>query len=122
MKPFVRHALLKQRARLHELDALLSAPDVVEDIARFRSLSREHAEASEVVAVFDRFLAREADEQAARDLLRDPERAAMAQEEIAACAADLAALDGQLQTLLLPRDPDDARPAFLEIRAGAGGD
>ncbi|NCT96747.1 MAG: peptide chain release factor 1 [Comamonadaceae bacterium] len=122
MKPFVRHALLKQRARLHELDALLSAPDVVEDIARFRSLSREHAEASEVVAVFDRFLAREADEQAARDLLRDPEMAAMAQEEIAACAADLSALDGQLQTLLLPRDPDDARPAFLEIRAGAGGD
>ncbi len=122
MKPFVRHALLKQRARLHELDALLSAPDVVDDIARFRALSREHAEASEVVAVFDRFLAREADEQAAREMLRDPEMAAMAQEEITACETDLAALDGQLQTLLLPRDPDDARPAFLEIRAGTGGD
>jgi peptide chain release factor 1 len=122
MKPFVRHALLKQRARLHELDALLSAPDVVDDIARFRALSREHAEASEVVSVFDRFLAREADEQAAREMLRDPEMAAMAQEEIAACETDLAALDGQLQTLLLPRDPDDARPAFLEIRAGTGGD
>jgi len=122
MKPFVRHALLKQRARLHELDALLSAPDVVDDIARFRTLSREHAEASEVVSVFDRFLAREADEQAAREMLRDPEMAAMAQEEITACEADLSELDGQLQTLLLPRDPDDARPAFLEIRAGTGGD
>jgi len=122
MKPFVRHALLKQRARLHELDALLSAPDVVDDIARFRALSREHAEASEVVAVFDRFLAREADEQAAREMLRDPEMATMAQEEITACEVDLTELDGQLQTLLLPRDPDDARPAFLEIRAGTGGD
>lgn len=122
MKSFVRHALLKQRARLHELDARLSAPDVVDDIARFRALSREHAEASEVVAVFDRFMAREGDREAAQEMLRDPEMAAMAQEEIAACDADLAALDEQLQTLLLPRDPDDARPAFLEIRAGAGGD
>lgn len=122
MKPFVRESLHRQRTRLHELDALLSAPDVVEDMARFRALSKEHAEASEVVDVFERFLQREADLQEAQALLRDPEMAEMAREEIATGEADLAALDTALQTLLLPRDPDDARNAFLEIRAGAGGD
>jgi peptide chain release factor 1 len=122
MKPFVRDSLLRQRARLHELDALLSAPDVVDDMARFRALSKEHAEASQVVAVFDRFLQREADLQTAQELLRDPDMAEMAREEIAACEADIAALDTELQTLLLPRDPDDARNAFVEIRAGTGGD
>ena len=45
MKPFVRHTLQRQSARLHELDALLSAPDVVNDMERFRALSREHADA-----------------------------------------------------------------------------
>jgi len=122
MKPFVRESLLRQRERLHELDALLSAPDVVNDMARFRSLSKEHAEASQVVAVFDRFEHREADLRTAREWLRDPDMAEMAREEIGACEADIAALDTELQTLLLPRDPDDARNAFLEIRAGAGGD
>ncbi len=122
MKPFVRASLQRLRSRLHELDALLSAADVVEDMARFRALSKEHAEASEVVAVYERFLRREADLAAAQGLLRDPEMAEMAREEIATCESDLTALDSELQTLLLPRDPDDARNAFLEIRAGTGGD
>ncbi len=122
MKPFVRDTLLRQRARLHELDALLAAPDVVDDMARFRQLSREHADLGELVAVFDRHQQREADRAAAEELLADPDMAGMAREEMAACDADLQALDGQLQQLLLPRDPDDERPAFVEIRAGTGGD
>ncbi|OSZ62916.1 peptide chain release factor 1 [Hydrogenophaga sp. IBVHS2] len=122
MKPFVRDTLLRQRARLHELDALLAAPDVVDDMARFRQLSREHADLGELVAVFDRHQQREADRAAAEELLADPDMAGMAREEMTACDADLQALDGQLQQLLLPRDPDDERPAFVEIRAGTGGD
>ena len=122
MKPFVRDTLLRQRARLHELDALLSAPDVVNDMARFRQLSREHADVGALVAVFDRHQQREADRRAAEELLNDADMADMAREELAACDADLQALDAELQQLLLPRDPDDERPAFLEIRAGTGGD
>jgi peptide chain release factor 1 len=122
MKAFVRDTLLRQRARLHELDALLAAPDVVDDLQRFRALSREHAEAGMVVDVFNRYLQREADLGAAQDLLHDPEMAGMAQEEIDACTADLATLDAELQQLLLPKDPDDERNAFVEIRAGTGGD
>ena len=122
MKPFVRDTLLRQRARLHELDALLSAPDVVDNMERFKTLSREHADASTVVEVFNRYLQREADLTAANEMLTDPEMSDMAREEIAAAQTDMATLDTDLQQLLLPKDPDDERNAFVEIRAGTGGD
>ena len=122
MKPYVRNTLLRQQARLHELDALLSAPDVVSDMERFRTLSREHADASVIVEVFNRHEHREADLAAAREMLADPDMAELAQEEMDAAQADLARLDEELRQLLLPRDPDDERPAFVEIRAGTGGD
>ncbi|WP_300658690.1 peptide chain release factor 1 [Hydrogenophaga sp.] len=122
MKPFVRDTLLRQRARLHELDALLSAPDVVDNMERFKTLSREHADASTVVEVFNRYLQREADLAAANDLLGDADMAEMAREEIDSAQTDLAQLDTDLQQLLLPKDPDDERNAFVEIRAGTGGD
>ncbi len=122
MKPFVRDTLLRQRARLHELDALLAAPDVVDNMDRFRALSREHADTGSRVEVFNRYLQREADLASAQLLLEDPELAAMAQEEIDQAQADLHTLDTELQLLLLPKDPDDERNAFVEIRAGTGGD
>ncbi|MCA9043298.1 MAG: peptide chain release factor 1 [Planctomycetaceae bacterium] len=122
MKPFVRDSLLRQKARLHELDALLSAPDVVNDLERFRSLSREHADASVIVEVFDRHQQREADLATAQELLAEPDLAEMAQDEVNTALADLQRLDEELQQLLLPKDPDDVRPAFVEIRAGTGGD
>ncbi|AOF83992.1 peptide chain release factor 1 [Hydrogenophaga sp. RAC07] len=122
MKPFVRDTLLRQRARLHELDALLSAPDVVDNLERFKTLSREHADASTVVEVFNRYLQREADLAAANEMLADADMADMAREEIDTAQADMDRLDTELQQLLLPRDPDDERNAFVEIRAGTGGD
>ncbi|MDP2249429.1 MAG: peptide chain release factor 1 [Hydrogenophaga sp.] len=122
MKPFVRDTLLRQRARLHELDALLSAPDVVDNMERFKTLSREHADASTVVEVFNRYLQREADLASATEMLGEAEMADMAREEIDAAQADMAQLDTDLQQLLLPKDPDDERNAFVEIRAGTGGD
>ena len=125
MKPFVRDTLLRQRARLHELDALLSAPDVVDNMERFKTLSREHADASTVVEVFNRYLQREADLTAANEMLADSDMADMAdmaREEIDTAQADMAQLDTDLQQLLLPKDPDDERNAFVEVRAGTGGD
>ena len=122
MKPFVKETLDRQQWRLEELDALLSAPDVVNDMARFRQLSREHAELSELGALYKQYQQRTLDLTEAQSLLKDPERADMAAEEITACEADLLRLDEALQALLLPRDPDDERNAYLEIRAGTGGD
>jgi peptide chain release factor 1 len=122
MKPFVHDTLMRQRVRLHELDALLSAPDVVDNMDRFRTLSREHADASLIVDVFNRYLQREADLASAEGMLQDPDMAEMAEEEIQSAKAELGQLDAELQQLLLPKDPDDERNAFMEIRAGTGGD
>ncbi|OGB10134.1 MAG: peptide chain release factor 1 [Burkholderiales bacterium RIFCSPHIGHO2_12_FULL_61_11] len=126
MKPFLRQTLDRQLLRLHELDALLSASDVVSDLARFRALTREHAETSVLAGQYSQFLRREADLLSAENMLieakDDPEMAAMAEEEIAAAKADIARLDKALQLMLIPKDPDDVRAAFIEIRAGTGGD
>jgi peptide chain release factor 1 len=75
-----------------------------------------------IVEVFNRYLQREADAASAQELLADPDMAEMAQEEIDGASADMEALDGELQQLLLPKDPDDERNAFVEVRAGTGGD
>jgi peptide chain release factor 1 len=124
MKAFVRDTLERQRLRLHELDALLSAPDAVADLNRFRQLTREHAETDAVVQPYLRYLQREADLREAQAMAQDAdaELAALAQDEITLAEADLAALNDDLQLALLPRDPDEDRSAFLEIRAGTGGD
>ena len=108
--------------RLAELDATLADPAVAADSQRWRTLSREQAEASGIVERFRRYQQRERDLQAAQVLLADADMAELAAEEITAASADMQRLHDELQTALLPRDPDDERNAFLEIRAGTGGD
>jgi len=126
MKPFLRQTLDRQILRLQELDALLSASDVVSDMGRFRSLTREHAEASLITVQYQRLTQRETDLAEAQALLTDAgsdaDMTTMAEDEITAAKADIGRLDEALQRMLIPKDPDDARPAFLELRAGAGGD
>jgi peptide chain release factor 1 len=122
MKESFRQQFERLALRLAELDATLADPRVAADMKRFRELTREHAEASSLVGRFRLFEQRERDLAAAHEMLDDPEMAVMAQEEITAARADLDRLLGELQTALMPRDPDDGRNAFLEIRAGTGGD
>ena len=122
MKPFLRQQLERYPVRLQELDFFLSQQDVVSDMDRFRALTREHAEVSTVAARYEAFLNREHDVAGAREMLDDPDMAQMAQQEIVEAESDLTSLEEELQRLLLPRDPDDARNAFVEIRAGTGGD
>ena len=122
MTPFLRQQLDRQILRLAELDAALADPQVVADIGRLRALTREHARVAELAGRWTRLQQRERDLGDARAMLDDPDMAEMAREEIAAAEADIARLGAELQTALLPRDPDDDRHAFLEIRAGTGGD
>ena len=126
MTPSLRDQFERLALRLSELDANLADPQVTSDIARYRSLAREQAEAGQIVAMYRRYQQREADSEAARSMLAehadDAEMATMAREEIDTASADLARLDQELHAALLPRDPDDQRNAFLEIRAGTGGD
>ena len=122
MKPFLRQQLERYAQRLGELDFLLSREDIMADMAQYRTISREHAEVTQVAGRYTRYLQREGDLSAAREMLDDPDMAEMAREEIAGAEVELVQLEDELQRLLLPKDPDDARNAFLEIRAGTGGD
>ena len=122
MTPTLREQFERLALRLAELDATLSDPRVASDIQRWRTLSREQAEVRGIVDRFRRYQQREMDAEAARGMLADLDMAEMAQEEIDAATADMQRLHADLQAALIPRDPDDDRNAFLEIRAGTGGD
>ncbi len=122
MTPFLRQQLDRQILRLAELDAALADPQVMADIGRLRTLTRDHARVSALAGRWMQLQQRERDLQDARVMLDDADLAEMAREEITAAEADITRLDAELQTALLPRDPDDDRNAFLEIRAGTGGD
>jgi peptide chain release factor 1 len=126
MKPFLRQQLARYADRLGELEFLLSREDIMKDMTQFLVLSREHTEVAAVAGRWMRYQQREADLAAAQDLLShssdDADMAALAQEEIEGASAELEQLEVELQRMLLPKDPDDARNAFVEIRAGTGGD
>jgi peptide chain release factor 1 len=126
MKEFLRKQLIKFDERLHDLESLLSSPDIMADQTAYRKLSKEHAEVTPAAGRYQRYLQVEADLQAARDMASssgdDPEMLEMAAEEIESAQNELAALEEELQRLLLPKDEDDGRNAFVEIRAGTGGD
>ena len=126
MKTFLRAQLERHAQRLAELDFLLSREDIMQDMTQFMALSREHTEVAATASRYARYQQREADLQAAQHMLQDggddADLRAMAEEEITSAQAELLELEAELQRMLLPKDPDDARPAFVEIRAGTGGD
>ncbi|MFY7939910.1 MAG: peptide chain release factor 1, partial [Burkholderiaceae bacterium] len=122
MKSTQRQQFERLAHRLTELDANLGDPLVASDMKRFRELSREHAEVTRVVERYRRFVQREQDVAQAQDLLQDADMADLAQQEINEATVEMAQLQAELQAELLPKDPDDGRNAFLEIRAGTGGD
>jgi len=108
--------------RLGELERLLSAEDATRDMAQFKKLSREHAEAATLAELFGRYRQAEADAQAAKDMAADAAMKGFADEELKNARAAMEKLEAQLQKQLLPKDPNDERNLFLEVRAGTGGD
>ncbi|HEX8012667.1 MAG TPA: peptide chain release factor 1 [Casimicrobiaceae bacterium] len=122
MKPSLANRLTELAMRLEELNGLLAAPDVTRDLDRFRALSREHAELVPLVALYRDWEQAERDLASARELLTDQELKTLAEEESRSAKATMERLEDELQRALLPKDPNDERNAFLEIRAGTGGD
>ena len=109
-------------ARLAELNTILMQEDSAKDMDVYRKLTREHADISTVVEQFGLYKKAEADAKAANEMRLDPEMKDFADEEEKDAQARMADLEKSLQTLLLPKDEDDGRNIFLEIRAGTGGD
>ena len=122
MQDFLRHRLERYTQRLGELDFLLSREDIMSDMKQYRTISREHADVTAVASRYARYRQVEDDMAAAREMLQDPDMTEMAQEEIASGELELLKLEEDLQRLLLPKDPDDERDAYVEVRAGTGGD
>ena len=122
MKISIKQKLERLVERYEEIGALLSEAEVINEQNRFRELSREYAQLQPVVTTFNRYQQALADQQHAEGLLQDVELQEMAKEELQIATKQLDDLKQQLQILLLPTDPNDARNVYLEIRAGTGGD
>ncbi|MDX8379291.1 MAG: peptide chain release factor 1 [Gallionella sp.] len=122
MKKNIATKLAQLSERLLEVNQLLSTEEATKDMDAYRKLNRERAELEPVVELFDAYLACEADIAAAHEMAADPEMREFANDEIMQGEVRLAQLDEKLQTQMLPKDPNDERNVFLEVRAGTGGD
>ncbi|WP_153117053.1 peptide chain release factor 1 [Rhodocyclus tenuis] len=122
MKQSILDKLERLCGRLEELDRVLASGEATRDMDQYRKLTREHAELGPVVARYQEWRQCQDDIEGALEMLADPEMKDLAQAEVDEARARLPGLETELQTLLLPKDPDDDRNLFLEIRAGTGGD
>jgi peptide chain release factor 1 len=122
MKPSMHSKLAQLAKRMTEIDALLSREEAARDMDRFRALGQERADIAPVVAGFHDYNRAQADLLAAQEMFADPDMKVLAEEEIHAAKGRIETLEVELQRLLLPKDPNDERNVFLEIRAGTGGD
>ena len=122
MKESLRAQLDRMQNRLEELNAQLASEDIGKDIGLLKKLNQEHAETSEVLDTYALWKQAGTDLEAARQMREEPGMREFADEEIADAETRLQAAQERIEHLLLPRDPDDARNAILEIRAGTGGD
>lgn len=110
--------------RYEEVQHLLGDPEVIGDQDKFRTLSKEYSQLEEITKCFQAYQQAQDDLVAAEEMAKedDAEMREMAQEEIQESKETIERLGDELQILLLPKDPNDDRNCFLEIRAGAGGD
>ncbi len=120
MKDSLRDKLQTAARRLEEIDALLGAEGI--EPQRLRELGSERAELAPVAQLYGELRDAERQREQARDLLGDAEMHALAEEELGTAELRIADLEQQLQRALLPRDPDDRKAAFVEVRAGTGGE
>lgn len=124
MKASILRKLERLAERLEEINALLADPATIADQGRFRALSQEYSQINPVVSCFRGYLATLKDIEAAQAMLKDADREMreMAEDELAEARERSEEQELQLQKLLLPRDPNDDKNIFIEIRAGTGGD
>jgi len=122
MTPEIKTKLQTASERHEEIGHLMSDPDVMSNQNQFRDLSKEYASLEELVTTFANYKGAEQEITDANEMMDDPEMKEMAQESLQEAKQSLARYEKELQILLIPKDPDDDKNIFLEVRAGTGGD
>jgi peptide chain release factor 1 len=122
VKASLRSKLDSLVGRLEDINALLAAENATRDMEQFRKLSREHAEVATLVSLYESYRQAERDADEAREMAADASMKSYADEELKKARGEMERLEGELQKALLPKDPNDDRNIFLEVRAGTGGD
>ncbi|WP_201537369.1 peptide chain release factor 1 [Psychrobacter immobilis] len=125
MKESLRLRLDQMVDRYEEVTALLSDPSVISDNNKFRELSVEHSDLMDITTLWQNYGRAETDQADAEMMLKessDPDMKEMMQEEIDNARETIIEMEEALNLMMLPKDPNDKVPAFLEIRAGTGGD
>ncbi|HCT73807.1 peptide chain release factor 1 [Psychrobacter aquimaris] len=125
MKESLRLRLDQMVDRYEEVTALLSDPSVISDNNKFRELSVEHSDLMDITTLWQNYVRAETDQADAEAMLKeasDPDMKEMMQEEIDNARETIVEMEEALNVMMLPKDPNDKVPAFLEIRAGTGGD
>ena len=122
MKDSIRKSLTSLQEKAEELSQKLSDPSITSDISKLTSLNKEFSEIKDVVENWTNYQEIELTILDLEKLLKDEEMKDMAQEEKLDCENKLLELESEIMLQLLPKDKDDSRNSFLELRAGAGGD
>ncbi|HEC2934083.1 TPA: peptide chain release factor 1 [Campylobacter jejuni] len=108
--------------RFEELNSLLSSSDILNDISKMTTLSKEQKNLEPIVLKAKEYLKTLDNIEENKALLNDPELGELAKEELKTLEELKPKLEEEIKILLLPKDPNDERNIFLEIRAGTGGD
>ncbi len=122
MNKSIAAKLTQLSVRLEELNRLLSSESITANLDNYRKLTRERAEIAPVVELYNAYLQSERDIHTAQEMSSDAEMREFADAEIRDAREKLMRFGAELQKQLLPKDPNDERNIFLEIRAGTGGD
>jgi len=111
--------------RYHQLNNLLSDPDVISDTDKLREYSKEQSELADTVSVYREYKDTEEQLKGAKEMMNDEndeEMVEMAKAEISELNATKQELEEKLKRMLVPKDPNDEKNVFMEIRGAAGGD
>ncbi len=108
--------------RYNEISELLSAPDIASDINRMTELSKEQSGLTELVEKAKQYIETAEAIEENKELLGDPELGDLAKEELSELEPLLPQLEEEIKVLMIPKDKNDDKNIYLELRAGAGGD
>ena len=108
--------------KYNELETELTKPEVLSDIKKTRTYSKEMSDLEEIVVCYKRYKKVLEDIESTKEMVKDPDLGEMAKEELKELEDEKAKLDGELEILLIPKDPNDSKNVVIEIRGAAGGD